>query len=176
MSNQNLEFNLPQNAYVNFDAVSLKSFMIDQLNAGGKFTDQNYEGSNISSLIEILAYYTHVLMFYLNQTASETMFSQASIYENMNKIVKLIDYKPTGKQTSLCPINCVADSTLSVGSYNIRKYSYFLVDSVQYTFIDDYNFEKTITESESIDNINDTAVLYQGVVSEYPIYTAEGTE
>jgi hypothetical protein len=176
MDNQNLEFNLPQNAYVNFDAVSLKSFMIEQLNAGGIFTDQNYEGSNISSLIEILAYYTHVLMFYLNQTASESMFSQASIYENMNKIVKLIDYKPTGKQTSLCPINCVAGAALSVGSYNIRKYSYFLVDNIQYSFIDDYNFEKTNTTDEAIASIDNNVILYQGVVSEYPIYTATGVE
>lgn len=176
MSNQNLEFNLPNNAYVNFDAVSLKAFMIDQLNKGGQFTDQNYEGSNMSSLIEILAYYTHVLMFYLNQTSSESMFSQSTIYENMNKIVKLIDYKPTGKQTSLSPINCVASSTLASGNYNIRKYSYFLVDNIQYTFIKDQTFEKSTNSTESIESINSDAILYQGTVGEYPIYTSEGLD
>ena len=30
------------------------------------FTDQNFEGSNISGLIDILAYTYHTLMFYLN--------------------------------------------------------------------------------------------------------------
>lgn len=172
----NLEYNLPKDAYVNFDALSLKSFMIDQLNKGGHFTDQNYEGSNISSLLDILAYYTHVLMFYLNQTSSEASFSQATIWENMNRIVKLIDYKPTGQQTSLVPINCQASSSLSVGSYFIKKYSYFLVDNIQYTFINDVNFEKNTTSDEDILSINDGVVLYQGAVTEYPIYTAEGTE
>lgn len=170
------EYNLPQDAYVNFDAVSLKSFMIKQLNESGKFTDQNYEGSNISSLLDILAYYTHVLLFYLNQTSSETMFSQASIYENMNKIVKLIGYKPTGKQTSLTPINCIASSSLSPGNYSIRKYSYFLIDNIQYTFNSDQFFEKVSSDSESIESINQNAILYQGTVGEYPIYTAEGLE
>jgi hypothetical protein len=170
------EYNLPQDAYVNFDALSLKSFMIKQLNDSGKFTDQNYEGSNISSLLDILAYYTHVLMFYLNQTSSETMFSQSSIYENMNKIVKLIGYKPTGKQTSLTPINCVAAANLTPGNYTIRKYSYFLIDNIQYTFNTDEFFEKITSSIEDIEAINKNAILYQGVIGEYPIYTSEGLE
>jgi hypothetical protein len=172
VDNQNLEYNLPTNAYTNFDATSLKSFMIERLNESGIFTDQNYDGSNLSGILDILAYYTHVLMFYLNQTASESMFSQATIYENMNRIVKMIGYKPTGKQTALCPINCVASSSLSVGNYILRKYSYFLVDNIQYTLIKDQAFEKATTSSEIIDSINTETVLYQGAVGEYPIYTA----
>jgi hypothetical protein len=150
--------------------------MISRLNDGGVFTDQNYEGSNLSSIIEILAYYTHVLMFYLNQTASESMFSQATIYENMNKIVKMIGYKPTGKQTAMCPINCVASASLTSGNYLLRKYSYFLVDNIQYTLIKDQSFEKSTNDIEIIDSINTNTVLYQGTVGEYPIYTADGIE
>jgi hypothetical protein len=176
VDNQNLDYNLPTNAYTNFDATSLKSFMISRLNDGGVFTDQNYEGSNLSSIIEILAYYTHVLMFYLNQTASESMFSQATIYENMNKIVKMIGYKPTGKQTAMCPINCVASASLTSGNYLLRKYSYFLVDNIQYTLIKDQSFEKSTNDIEIIDSINTNTVLYQGTVGEYPIYTADGIE
>lgn len=170
------EYNLPNDAYVNFDALSLKAFMINQLNASGKFTDQNYEGSNISSLLDILGYYTHVLMFYLNQNSSEAMFSQASIYENMNKIVKLIGYKPTGNQTSLVSINCNATAGLATGNYNIRKYSYFLIDNIQYTFNSDQAFEKTTTTTENIGAISNNVTLYQGTVGEYPLYTAEGVE
>lgn len=176
MDNENLEFKLPQNAYVNFDATSLKAFMIEQLNKGGVFTDQNYEGSNLAAILDILAYYTHVLMFYLNQTSSESMFSQASIYENMNKIVNIIGYKPTGKQTSVVPIIASATSALPIGSYNIRKYSYILLDNIQYTFIDDYSFDKTTSQDENIQSLSETAVLYQGSVGEYPIYTAEGLD
>jgi len=168
------DYNLPQNAYVNFDATSLKSFMISRLNEEGQFTDQNYEGSNISSLLDILGYFTHVLLFYLNQTSSESSFSQASIYENMNKIVKMIGYKPTGKQTSLVSVDCNASGSLNVGNYRIRKYSYFLIDNIQYTFPNDEYFEKLISGDEKIDSIGENSILYQGTVGEYPIYTAEG--
>ena len=176
MDNKSLEYNLPQNAYVNFDALSLKSFMIEQLDRGGVFVDQNYNGSNISGILEILAYYTHVLMFYLNQTSSESMFSQTSVYENMNRIVKMIDYKPTGRQTSLTSLTCNATSDLVVGSYNIRKYSYFLIDNIQYTFINDHAFEKKLDTEELIESLSETAILYQGTVGEYPTYISEGLE
>lgn len=171
-----LEYNLPTDAYINFDAVSLKNFIIQRLNESSKFTDQNYEGSNLSSLIDIIAYTTHVLMFYLNQTSSESLFTQSSIYENMNRIIKLVGYNPTGKQTSQVPINCTADSTLPIGSYYLKKYSYFLVDNIQYTILDDFYFEKVTSSNEDITTINDNLILYQGSVGEYPIYTSEGLE
>lgn len=175
-NNDNLEYNLPQNAYVNFDAVSLKDFIVQRLNENAKFTDQNYEGSNLAAFIDIVAYSYHVLLFYLNQTASESMFSQASIYENMNKIVNLIGYKPTGMQTSLVPVSCIADADLVPGSYLLRKYSYFLIDNIQYTILDDFSFEKNTTGIETIDSIGENVVLYQGTVGEYPIYTGEGVD
>lgn len=171
-----LEYNLPKNAYATFDALTLKDFIIQQLNENPKFTDQNYEGSNLSSLIDIIAYSYHVLLFYLNQTSSESLFSQASIYENMNKIVNLIGYKPTGKQTSLVPVNCVADADLAIGSYVLRKYSYFLIDKVQYTNLSDFVFEKVTVADEPIDSISSNLILYQGTINEYPLYTAEGVE
>jgi len=171
-----LEYNLPTDAYINFDAVSLKNFIIQRLNESSKFTDQNYEGSNLSSLIDIIAYTTHVLMFYLNQTSSESLFTQSSIYENMNRIIKLVGYNPTGKQTSQVPINCTADSTLPTGSYYLKKYSYFLVDNIQYTILDDFFFEKVTSTNEAITTINDNLILYQGSVGEYPAYTSEGLE
>ena len=174
--NDFLDYNLPQNAYVAFDAVSLKDYIVNRLNTNEKFTDQNYDGSNLAAVIDIIAYSYHVLLFYLNNTASEVNFDQASIYENMNKIVKLIGYKPAGKQTSIVPINAVGSADMAVANYTIRKNSFFVADGVQYNFIDDYSFNKTTTDTEVIKTLNDTVILYQGVVKEYPDYNAQGEE
>ena len=89
MIKDNTDYKLSQDAYVAFDAVTLKDFIINRLEEDENFTDQIYEGSNLASIIEIIAYSYHVLLFYLNTTASESTFSQASLYENMNKIVNL---------------------------------------------------------------------------------------
>ena len=54
MANSDSQFKLKQDGYVAFDAVSLKDLIIERLNENKVFTDQNYEGSNLSSLIDIL--------------------------------------------------------------------------------------------------------------------------
>tara|TARA_R110002012_G_scaffold256436_4_gene436624 strand:- start:3657 stop:5492 length:1836 start_codon:yes stop_codon:yes gene_type:complete len=173
-TNKFLEFNLPQDAYVAFDAVTLKEYIVNRLNENEKFTDQNFDGSNLAAIIDIIAYSYHVLLFYLNTTASEVNFDQATLYENMNKIVKLIGYKPVGKQTSIVPINAVGSAAMPIGNYTIRKYSYFLAGGSQYTFINDFSFNKNIQGAENLETLNDTVVLYQGTIKEYPDYTAQG--
>tara|TARA_R110002110_G_scaffold240613_1_gene456832 strand:- start:836 stop:2671 length:1836 start_codon:yes stop_codon:yes gene_type:complete len=173
-TNKFLEFNLPQDAYVAFDAVTLKEYIVDRLNKNEKFTDQNFDGSNLAAIIDIIAYSYHVLLFYLNTTASEVNFDQATLYENMNKIVKLIGYKPVGKQTSIVPINAVGAASMPTGNYTIRKYSYFLVNGTLYTFNGDFSFNKNTSGSETITTLNDTVVLYQGDIKEYPDYKAQG--
>ena len=77
---QDSNFAINQQGYAAFDALSLKQLIVDRLNQTSTFTDQNFEGSNISAIIDIVAYSYHVLLFYLNRTASESLFSQATLY------------------------------------------------------------------------------------------------
>jgi hypothetical protein len=177
MTDNNTDYKLPQNSYVAFDALTLKDFIVKRLEDDDNFTDQIYEGSNLASIIEIIAYSYHVLLFYLNTTASETTFSQASLYENMNKVVNLVGFKPKGNLTSTCSVIATADPDLPTGSYTLRKYSYFLVDDIQYTVNRDYSFSR-IREGveEPLQALTDNMILYQGVVEEYPVYTAGGYE
>jgi len=168
------QFDLPFNAYAAFDATSLKSLMQQRLTQGGVFTDQIYEGSNFNSLLDIIAYSYHVLLFYLNKTASESMYNQAQLYENMNRIVKALNYNPIGFQTSILNFNATAPSTLTPGIYTIPRYSYFTVNGLNYSFTEDTSFIKTETGTELLTQLGQTALLYQGLFQEYPIYVATG--
>ena len=82
------EMPLSYNAYAAFDAQSLKLLMQQRLTQNGVFTDQIFEGSNFNNLLDVVAYSYNVLLFYLNQTSNESLFSNSQLYENMNKIVK----------------------------------------------------------------------------------------
>jgi len=93
------EFNIPKDGYLSFDALTLKQYIKDRLNETNIFTDQNYEGSYISTINEIIAYAFNTLLYYLNQTATNSEFSETTLYDAMNRIVKLLDYKPIGRQT-----------------------------------------------------------------------------
>ena len=66
------------------------------------------------------------------------MFTDTSIYENMNRIVKLIDYKPKGYQTSLLSFNLNASSLLPEDAYTIKRYSYFVAGGLYYSGSDQW--------------------------------------
>lgn len=175
MTNINTQFSIPKDGYLAFDALTLKQFIKDRLNDKKLFTDQNYEGSFMSTVNEIIAYTFHVLMYYLNRTSTESMFSDSQIYENMNRIVKLLDYNPVGKQVPTVSFGLSAGETIPVGLYTIPRYSYVSNGSVNYSINEDIVVSKLLTDqSESFDNVVTHKLMYQGYFSEAPLYEAVG--
>lgn len=171
-----LEYKLPINAYATFDAVSLKELIKDRLTQNSLFTDQNFEGSNLAALADVFAFAYHILLFYYNQTASEALFDQAELYENMNKIVKAIGYKPSGPRTSVLNFQATGTASLPVGAYTIKRYSYVIVNGSSFSFVEDVSFDKTVSGQEQLDTLSENALLYQGTYFEYPDYTAIGED
>lgn len=174
MATQFNNFELSQDGYVAFDAVSLKGLINKRLNDNNIFTDQNFEGSNISSIIDIIAYAYHVLIFYLNRTSSESTFTTAELYENINKIVKLLNYNPIGIQTPILSFLAQANNNLPVNIYTIPRYSYFAINGVNYSFNKDITFAKSTNGVEQLIDLQENNLLYQGSYLEYPTYIATG--
>lgn len=169
------EFPIPRDGYLSFDAFTLKQHIKNALNKSGIFTDQNYDGSFISTIIDIIAYTFHVLMFYLNKNSTETMFTEAQLYENINRIVKMLDYKPLGNFTSILSFDVQAGAAIPVGSYVIPRYSYIIANNIPFSFIEDISFIKNQENKvEILEDVGKNKLLYQGVWREYPLYTAVG--
>jgi hypothetical protein len=182
MATPNNTYDIPKGGYVAFDAMSLRQLIINRLNEQGTFTDQNFVGSNLASIIDIVAYSYHTLIYYLNKTSSESIFSEAQLYENMNRIVKLIDYSPIGFQTSTLSFTCSAGTNLPNegllrGLYTIPRYSYLVANNITFSFNEDITFAKTQDNIvENLQELSDQKLLYQGYYREYPLYTAAGDE
>lgn len=172
MSENLINYNLPSDAYLNFDAESFKSYMINKLSQNQWFTDQQFEGSNLNNLLDIIAYANNTLLFYLNQTSKESLFSDAEFYENVNRLVKLIGYKPSGFITST--LSFVASSTLPRGTYSIPRYSYFNIDGVSYSLIKDGTFVKIKNGEEILSDFSESYILYNGRYDRLTDYVAIG--
>jgi len=173
------DFPIEKDGYLAFDALSMKQHIKERLNAAGVFTDQNYEGSYISTIIDIIAYTFHVLMFYLNRTSTESLFSDANLYENMNRIVKMLDYKPIGHQSAILSFLMSVRGqgvTSSIGSYTIPRYSYVDINGIPYSFNEDITFAKRRTGNEEMTDLSNDKVLFQGRFEEFPTYNAVGNE
>jgi hypothetical protein len=181
MQNENYpSFPISPNTYAAFDAISLRNLIIERLNAQGTFTDQNYIGSNLSSIIDIVSYAFNTLLFYLNRTSSEATFTEAQLYENINRIVKLLDYKPIGYQTSTLSFQASADNTRNVFDatnqyYTIPRYAHIIVGGIVFSFNEDITF--AVNEYNSIvelPQLSNRKLLFQGSFREAPLHIAAG--
>lgn len=169
------DFPIPKDAYVAFDGLSIKQKIKDRLNTTGIFTDQNYEGSNLAGFNDAIAMSFSLLLYYLNQNSVNGQFSETTVYENINKIVKELDYKPVGHQTPSVEFNLTAKS-INSGFYTIPRYSSISIGGLLYSLSQDISFTKVSnTVLEEITGIENDAVLYQGAYTEMPIFSPVGT-
>ena len=57
---------MAQTDYLRYSADSMKELIIEKLNEDGNFTDQLFEGSNLSVLVDVFSYMFSTMAFYLN--------------------------------------------------------------------------------------------------------------
>ena len=85
--------------YLRWDAQSIQELLRRKLLESGILTDQLYPASDIKILIDLFAWTFDVLTYMLNNSAADVLFSDTTIYENMNRLVKLLSYSPKGYLT-----------------------------------------------------------------------------
>lgn len=169
------DFPVPKDSYVAFDGLTIKEKIKDRLNQTGIFTDQNYEGSNLAAINDSIAMSFSLLLYYLNQNTVNGQFSETTVYENINRIVKELNYNPVGYQTANVSFSLSAN-TLNAGFYSIPRYSNITIGGINYSLADDLSFTKTSNGSfEKINGIDSDSILYQGTFNEFPVFKPAGT-
>lgn len=90
---------------VNLDFDTLKSSLKSYLKSQAQFTDYDFDGSNMSVLLDILAYNTHMNAFYLNMVASEMFLDSAQLRNSIISKAKELNYVPRSYKSSKAVIN-----------------------------------------------------------------------
>ena len=160
--------------FLRFNAYSIKDLITRKLSENSKFTDQIYEGSNLAILIDIVSYMYQCLLLNLNNCASESMFADTQIYENINRLCKFIGYSPHGIKPAMANFEYIKENDDNDGR-NIPAFCYIDTGKV------DRNGKKicfsTYEDVEINKNINTDVALYNGIWKSYPtIFTASGLE
>lgn len=169
------DFPVPKDAYVAFDGLTIKEKIKDRLDQTGIFTDQNYEGSNLAAINDSIAMSFSLLLYYLNQNSVNGQFSETTVYENINRIVKELNYNPVGYQTANVSFTLSAN-ILDAGFYTVPRYSNITIGGINYSLANDLSFTKTNNGSlEKINGIDSDAILYQGTFTEFPVFTPAGS-
>ena len=175
--------------YLKYQASSIQELLRRKLTESGVLTDQLYPGSDTKIIIDLFAWTFDALTYIVNNNVSDVLFSDTNLYQNMNRLVKLLAYKPNGYHTSQAEfqidVNQGQSSFLQKNVVYIPKYAYIqssLTDSngspVCFSFIQPYvlslydiNNEKKVAYPIS------WPVLYNGKYKKYSqVFSSHGVQ
>jgi len=86
--------------FTNLDFDQIKQTLKDYLQNNSKFTDYDFEGSNLSSILDVLAYNTYITSYNANMVANEVFIDSATLRENVVALARNIGYVPRSKKSS----------------------------------------------------------------------------
>ena len=101
-------------ALVNFadlDFDQIKVSIKDYLKANSNFTDYDFEGSNLSSIIDVLAYNTYITSYNTNMVTNEVFVDSATLRENVVSLARNIGYVPRSRKSARAKISFFVDTS-----------------------------------------------------------------
>lgn len=151
---------------------NLKSYL---KRSDSPFKDVDFEGSNISNFIDVLAYNTYMNNFYVNMVASEMFLDTAQLKDSVVSHAKELNYLPRSFTSAQAQISFTITPSSALPSLVVPKATSFTtrIGSNNYTFT---------TDSLSVVNANTdgkfyvNTTIYEGTyLSETFVYTPSNT-
>jgi len=92
---------------LNFDQI--KESIKDYLRANSNFTDYDFEGSNLSTIVDTLAYNTYITSYNANMVSNEVFIDSATLRENVVSLARNIGYVPRSRKSSCANVTFTVD-------------------------------------------------------------------
>ena len=89
---------MPFTRFANLDFDEIRTSIKDYLRTNSNFTDFDFEGSNFSVLIDILAYNTYITAFNANMVVNESFLDSATVRENVVSLARNVGYVPRSRR------------------------------------------------------------------------------
>lgn len=107
--------------FTNLDFNSLRTQIKDYLRANSNFTDFDFEGSNFSILIDLLAYNSYITSFNTNMAVNEVFLDSATLRENVVSLARNIGYVPRSRRAARAKISFSVSADLSARSVTLKS-------------------------------------------------------
>jgi len=93
--------------FTNLDFDQIRASIKDYLRANSTFSDFDFEGSNFSILIDILAYNSYLTAYNTNMVANEAFLDSATLRENVVSLARNIGFVPQSRKASKANISFI---------------------------------------------------------------------
>ena len=135
---------MPYSQVSNLDFEQIKISLKDYMRAQSEFTDYDFEGSALATLIDTLAYNTYYTAFNTNMVVNELFIDSATLRDNVVALAKQLGYRPKSITSPTAYVsfnvnytNATSDTELIlqsgtgfISSYDNNIYSYVVTEDV----------------------------------------------
>jgi hypothetical protein len=157
---------MPLVNFSNLDFDQIKTSIKDYLRANSNFTDYDFEGSNLSTIIDTLAYNTYITSYNANMVTNEVFIDSATLRENVVSLARNIGYVPKSKKSS------TANVAFSVDVSNNTSITVTLKAGISFISSNNYGTESYVF---SVPNDVTVPVDSNGVATFDDVKIYEGT-
>ena len=91
--------------FTSLDFDQIKQTLKQYLQSNSNFTDYDFEGSNLSTILDVLAYNTYITSYNANMISNEVFIDSATLRENVVALARNIGYVPRSRKASTSTIN-----------------------------------------------------------------------
>lgn len=139
---------------------NIKTYLKDQ----DILADYNFEGSNMSVLLDILAYNTFMNNFYLNQVASESFLDSAQLRDSIVSHAKALNYVPKSETSAKGVVNIEIFPANTPASIVMPKHTRFSTSVEQNTYTFTTNEGQTIVADSKGRYLANNVDIFEGEV------------
>jgi len=157
---------MPFTRFANLDFDEIRTSIKDYLRSNSNFTDFDFEGSNFSVLIDILAYNTYITAFNANMVVNESFLDSATIRENVVSLARNVGYVPRSRRCARATIsfNVNLGTPVTAPTQLILKSGLVCVaptDNTSYIFSIPENVITTVNADSAVASFENVEI-YQG--------------
>ena len=162
--------------FTNLDFDQIKSTLKDYIQSSSDFTDYDFEGSNLSTILDVLAYNTYITSYNANMISNEVFIDSATLRENVVALARNIGYVPRSKKSSRASISFFIDiSSVSPTPANLTlKAGPVATTGGQFSgqsFVFGIPEDKTVSVIDGVANFDEIEVYEGSYLSQTYVYS-----
>ena len=144
---------MPLANFANLDFGQVKTTLREYLQENSNFTDYDFEGSNLSSILDVLAYNTYITSYNANMVANEVFIDSATLRENVVSLARNVGYLPRSRKSARATISFTISTTnitpvpstitlkkgpvaTSSGSFGSQSFVYSILEDITVPIVD----------------------------------------
>jgi hypothetical protein len=150
------------------DFFAIKQQFKDYLKTQTSFKDYNFEGSNMSILLDVLSYNTFQNNFYTNMAISEMFLDTAQLKNSVISHAKELNYLPKSSTSAKAVVRVTFTDTNGPATRTIPKGTRFTTSAngSSFNFVTAVNYlaKKTAAEGNTATYVADSVEIYEGEI------------